>query len=105
MMWDLAPLDVSRMVNAVYRDAKHKFDYDMDPEFVASVPDRGNHLFTFKEAAIVYIGCRIHGMQLMEWMNGRNMQVASLEAPHNASWEEFAALVLSQSYNLRRWRP
>ena len=66
-------LDVSTLVNAVYRDAKHEFEFDpfdRTLEYQSDL-DLTAHLFSYDEAVLIYFGCRIHGIRLMEWMRER----------------------------------
>src|SRR6266566_2757034 len=96
-------LRVSRLVNSVYRLAKHEFEYDAAENEAAL--DMESHLFSYDEAAFTYFGCRLHGLRLMEWMRNRGMEPKSLSSLHSCSWEEFAKVARIESEGLRSENP
>lgn len=104
---DAEMLEVSRSINTVYRRAKHEFATSPSTEAVpiSSSSDLGNHLFTYEEAVITYFGCRIHGLELMEWMKDRGIAPASTMGLPHSSWEVYVAVAAQLSSNLRRWQP
>ncbi|MFQ5910951.1 MAG: hypothetical protein ACE5IJ_09575 [Thermoplasmata archaeon] len=100
-------LEVSRIINKLYRKAKHEFDYDHDEitHSQSSPLDLASHLFTYEEAVAIYFGCRLHGMRLMEWMRNRDIELRSLGELPEVGWEEFASITAQFSYNIRHWEP
>lgn len=100
-------LDVSRIINKIYRSAKHQFNHAPEGELHsgASPLDLESHLFGYDEAATIYFACRIQGMRLMDWMNTRGIQPKSMHVTPHVTREEFAKVAARFSSNIRHWEP
>lgn len=95
-------LDDSLIINRLFCKAKHKFEYGTDNNDELGM---STHLFSYKDAVLIYFGCRIHGLRLMKWMKKKGFAPSSFVDPPNISKSEFLKVANEFLGNLKRWEP
>lgn len=102
-------LDDTRTLNAVIRMGKHEIEFlrlrrgeSLEDVWGDSIDD---HTFSGQESFVTYLGCRIVGMGIMEWMGLHGMRPKTLEALPPGEWTEYEALADQCTWELRRFDP
>jgi len=96
-------LRISTYINEAYRKSKHDFEMPIE-EYQESL-DFDTHLHSYEEAMVIYFGCRIHGMSLMELMKNHDMLPDSMKELYMPEYTEFDKITAGYKHNLEVFHP
>ena len=96
-------LRISNHINEAYVKSKHDFEQPIE-EYQESL-DLNSHLHYYEEAMIIYFGCRIHGLSLMEFMKNIHIYPDSMKEIKEPNYEEYEKISDKLKRNLDYFNP
>ena len=94
---------ISTYINEAYRKSKH--DFEIPIEEYQEALDLDTHLHSYEEAMVIYFGCRIHGISLMELMKNIDMYPDSMKELYMPDYTEFEKITAVYKHNLEVFHP